>query len=774
MKLRQLAFAAAGFLLLAGCETRKEQIFYDDDPDAVSISAVVGCVHTKSSPLGTSEELRSFSFNDVICVQTPDLVAEYYKSTSVWKPTDRYYFRWHKDPVTFQAYYPVNKSSGYDKFAVRPNQYSLDNLVASDYMTGEAKDMYRENVQIVLHRRMAKIRIRVAGVEKGQKVQALKIGSYSVYKDGLPEGSASISPYIESASIPAGENGTIYTALVIPGPADAKTPFITMTYKGASLKINGIPHFEQGYAYDYTLTFSGSTFTLNEPEVSCWVEGLPKGDLPDTPGEGGGEIEDPEDPGQDPGDDPGDDPLPPAKVTEYFVTPSGAGDKSGSSWVNAMGMAEFRPLISSDYGTKTADQCAALDGVTFHFMEGSYCVTTDEKDRLKLHFGAYGKSCKVKILGGYDQTSTGTDLTKRDIRNNITKFTGDRNGNGKADSGDTGIFCLDAWVDVTFDGCHFAHSYGADRWKQKAFMVNTDVEGAIARVNLTNCKIYDICDFDDSDAKYEGGSAIWLCKNSVATLHNCEIYGCSGVSRGGALRSNDATSVFFVNNCAIHGNTLKDIWGNAVQISNGNFMMNNSTIAQNTGAGGALNGGGNWIVVNSTIINAHVSGNDARDMALRNESNISSNNAILMNSIVLFDGDKPGVFMNDQVDSPSKNLTSKGYNLYDTVGGCVSSFTTNAADKAGMSISGLGLTWNAAGYYTWNGNVDAFTKAKLADVESAVKTGCNKTVLTFSNIGIDYYNWLQSVGGGKNPLAYDQLGNARSATAMWPGAYEKH
>ena len=91
-----------------------------------------------------------------------------------------------------------------------------------------------------------------------------------------------------------------------------------------------------------------------------------------------------------------------------------------------------------------------------------------------------------------------------------------------------------------------------------------------------------------------------------------------------------------------------------------------------------------------------------------------------------------------------------------------------------MSISGLGLTWNAAGYYTWNGNVDAFIKAKLADVESAVKTGCNKTVLTFSNIGIDYYNWLQSVGGGKNPLAYDQLGNARSATAMWPGAYEKH
>lgn len=35
-------------------------------------------------------------------------------------------------------------------------------------------------------------------------------------------------------------------------------------------------------------------------------------------------------------------------------------------------------------------------------------------------------------------------------------------------------------------------------------------------------------------------------------------------------------------------------------------------------------------------------------------------------------------------------------------------------------------------------------------------------------------NSLQKVGGDKSPLAYDQKGNARNTSAMWPGAYEKH
>ena len=132
-------------------------------------------------------------------------------------------------------------------------------------------------------------------------------------------------------------------------------------------------------------------------------------------------------------------------------------------------------------------------------------------------------------------------------------------------------------------------------------------------------------------------------------------------------------------------------------------------------------------------------------------------------------GEKPGVYVNGE----DRQFASKGYNLYNSVAGN-GSFAADASDKAGVSVSGLGLTWNAAGYYIWNGSVAGFTKAKLSDIENAVKTGCNKAAGVFTNLGLDFYNWLQSLESGRNPLAYDQAGNARDAAAMWPGAYEKH
>ena len=761
MKLRYLIYASAALLMLSGCDTRKEQVYYESDPDAVKITAEISCPHVKSNPLAAGAELRSFSFNDVICVQTPDLSAEFYRSSKGWNPTDRYYFRWDKDPVTFQAYYPVNKSTAYDKFTIRQNQYSYENLVACDYMTGEAVDQYRQEVKIKLHRQMAKVRIRLAGVEEGQKVQAFKIGSYTLLADGKVDGSSMISPYVESASIPTGENGSIYTAIVLPGPASSKMTLVSATYKGSSLSVKGMPAFEPGFAYDYTLVINGTSMVLSEPEVTCWSEALPAGELPDQEeGEQPGE-------GDQPGDEP-EDPKPTVDPKARFVTPEGAGDKTGLSWDNAMGLDELRPLLGSDYGAKSADDCAALDGLTFHFMEGAYCMTSAEKDRMKLLFQNYNKVCRITFLGGYDSSSTGTDLTKRDIKANETKFTGDRNGNGKADEGDTGIFCLDAYAYITFDGCSFAHSYGRDTWKQKAFMVNTDVAGATVRVNLSNCKFYDNHDKADADAKYQGGSAVYLAKNSIAAIHNCQFISSASKSRGGALRAMDSTSVLFLNNCSLYENSITGEWGNAVQMTDGSLLMNNCTVAKNVGQGGALNGMGNWVIVNSTIINAHVVNNDARNMTIRCESK-ADHSAFLMNSIVLFDGDKPGIYVNGE----DRQLASKGNNLYNSVAGN-GVFATHSADKSGVSVSGLGLTWNAAGYYTWNGSVSGFTKAKLADIESAVKTGCNKAVGPFANIGLEFYNWLQSLESGKNPLAYDQAGNARDAAAMWPGAYEKH
>lgn len=771
MKLRYLLFAVAGVAMLAACETRKEPIIYADDADAVHISATIECQHTtKTSPLGTGDELRAFNINDVITVITPDLEAPYIKGGSKWNPKDLYYFRWFKEPVKFQAYYPSVSGAGMDKFILKSNQYSLPNLVACDYMTGETEPVFRQDVNIVMHRRMAKVTIKLQGVQEDQKVQAFKIGSYLKYEEGEPTGYTTVSPYVASTDIQAGADGTVYTAIVLPGPANTKNNFITLNYKGKAISLKGIPETEPGYAYEYDLIVGSSVLTLGDCKKSSWTENY---SISVTPGEGGTpEPDQPENPDQPEPDQPEnpdqptpDDPVtPPAVEKAYFVTVEGAGDKTGASWDNAMGLEQLRPMLGSDYGAKTVENCEALDGYTFYFKEGSYCMTSSEKDRMKLAFNAYAKPCRITFLGGYDESSTGTDLSKRDIQNNITKFTGDRNGNGKADSGDTGIFCLDAYAYLTFDGFTFAHSYGVATWKQKAFMLNTDAAGATTELSLNNCKFYDIYEYQGTDGKYHGGSAVWLGNSCTAKLNNCEMTGLSSKSRGGALRLCYASGTMFVNNCAVYGNKVDGDWGNGVQISNGNFYANNLTVAKNTGRGAALNGGGNQLIVNTTIVNSHVSGDANKDMALRNESNATTNTAILMNSIVLFDGDKPTIVIASGAD---RAMTSEGYNLYGNL--CtdpsvnLGTFNTSDKDKTSVTLSSLGMTWNAAGYYMWNGTVEGFTKAKLSDVENVVK-GTN----------LVFYNWLQEVGGGKNPLAYDQLGNARNTSAMWPGAYEKH
>ena len=101
-------------------------------------------------------------------------------------------------------------------------------------------------------------------------------------------------------------------------------------------------------------------------------------------------------------------------------------------------------------------------------------------------------------------------------------------------------------------------------------------------------------------------------------------------------------------------------------------------------------------------------------------------------------------------------------------------FSPHSYDVTGCTTASLGISWNTDGYYQWGGPASGFTKSTLAAVEQAVRNGCNRTAGPFSNIGLEFYNWLQSLQTGRNPLAFDQAGNPRNTSAMWPGAYEKH
>lgn len=608
-------------------------------------------------------------------------------------------------------------------------------------------------------------------------------------------------------------------------------------------------------------------------------------------------------------------------LKDVFVSPEGAGDKSGTSWDNAMDQAAFNKYINYDvHGSNyTKGECDAFNGTKIYFKEGKYTFLahSGSKDRFKLQFTNAGQPCYIEFYGGYAASSTGTDLTKRNVAQYVTKLTGDLNNNDQADRAeDQGIFCVDNWAFLTFDGITFTCAGGKNVggntiYRQGAFVANSDKD----KFSLTfkNCNFKDLIssDYADSNGYKKGcGSAIFAMKNGTInidncnfencighhvggciclsaatttlnvtnttfkncvsenthggaissgegapfTVKNCTFDSCSAYSQGGALYGNkaaivniegctftkcstvqtsggkgaaiamDATSspvanvkncvfdaceakdqgaavalqknavakldgcvvkncitrnrgafrlesesVLFLNNCAVYDCKTTGDWGAAMASSGGHFLINNCVFENNTvgNKGAILNGSGAWAIINSTITSATELASGNSNATIRWDSGKAS---LLMNSMFFYtgsqtDADDAAIYLT----SATNTMNNGGYNVYSSA----TNMAAAATDKVGSLPSAYGLTWNTD-HFIWNGLAADASKATLAEIEEALKTKVSYATGSFTNLGLDFYNWLQEIGGGKNPLAYDQKGNARNTAAMWPGAYEKN
>ena len=76
-------------------------------------------------------------------------------------------------------------------------------------------------------------------------------------------------------------------------------------------------------------------------------------------------------------------------ATDFFVTPEGAGDKSGSTWENAMGTAEFLTKLTWEGANKTADAHTAN---AFLFATGTYTFNST----------GFVFNSGLTLKGGYD------------------------------------------------------------------------------------------------------------------------------------------------------------------------------------------------------------------------------------------------------------------------------------------------------------------------------------------------------------------------------------
>lgn len=437
-------------------------------------------------------------------------------------------------------------------------------------------------------------------------------------------------------------------------------------------------------------------------------------------------------------DDLGDEDFGGNKETAIFVTPFGEGEMDGSSWENAYDADTFLGLLS--------DQ-TDLSKAKIYLSEGDYYMSSGS---------VFGPEIRKKIgavMGGYSIMSKGTDVTARDVVNHATVFSGDVNKNNRADEGDCGLLCVLGGTS-SFDGIIFRNGYINEKTasSQKSG-AGVFVDGdADTWVEFVNCRFED-CESAATTPSYAGGAAVYV-KAGQARLKACELTWCSGVSRGGALRCNNDKAILFLDQCSIHGNSVKYDWGSGLQLSSGTICVNNSTFCSNVvgwqGSGGTVNGGGAMLVLNSTIIS------DDTTAGIRCESD-SRNGSFFANNISLNTNGAPGFLLNGN----GKVAVSGGHNIFNKVAGELQSATTDVTYDA--DLKNFGSLENGA--YIWNNaKVSLATYATASELDGYARE-FSPVICPVAEIGKVFAEWCDG-------FAVDGRGKARNPEKLLPGAYD--
>lgn len=714
----------ATMLAFSSCEKEKELLSFGSDERAIRIIPEIASPYTKSNPITDGKETE-FNKGDMIALLCNDGHVTYKLTDKGWQTTDNYYLRWGSAPVSYSAFYPATeKSTTFGNFELQSSQRTADRLAAADYMTCTVEDAVKTSdgsLRLKMERQMTKVSFTLSGIEGSARVQGFRVWTSTGFTEGQPNSDRMyISPYIAAAEgAVSGQNGTTYTAIIVPSEADASKVFVTFNYKGKDIILTGVPELKKGFRYDMDINISGTIISIGSPSVAPWDEStlvIPGGDAEKVP------------------------------LLPYFVKPVVSGTGDGLSWENAMGMAEFLKMIRQKNGTQAeSDENADnVDDRDFYFIGGTYSV-----EDIKVEYSGYGSRVQFRVHGGYDPASKGTDVSSRNAE---TVFDG---------SGSKRFLTLGNQTEPTFDGITFAN-------------LKSNSEGCIllaaggsgdARVNFTNCTF--------RKCTGSGGqNPILMVRKGLAKLNNVTFDGCraEGGVRG-LIRLAQKESRVYLNACTFINNTFGGGgFGLLVHLNEfgGNVCMHNVTFAGNDngcGATGVVNGTGGMLIASSTIVASNA------NPAIRCESNPNSGSR-LVNSLIIQEQDKTAIDMS----SSGRKLKSLGGNVVVGSINVNNQYEASSNDDAfanRAAAAALKLEWNyGSRHYLWNGTT-TFTKFSLEQLRAAIKSYSNANtgklyagsteVYDGSKAGEDFLKWLDSIN------AFDSYKNS---SAVWPGAYQ--
>lgn len=318
-------------------------------------------------------------------------------------------------------------------------------------------------------------------------------------------------------------------------------------------------------------------------------------------------------------------------ATDYYVSVEGSGEKSGSSWENAIAFTEMCGKIN-EY----------KDGDVFYFQGGTYYVPA------KVPTVSKGYS----FIG----TTTGTP----------TVFSGDVNGDGVANEGDASSLLFiqlatkngDASKHFVLKNITFTGAY-VNQEKTSALRVDNsgwvDVQNCIFNKNISV--------YSNSKTNNYGGPACLL-ERSTVNFTDCKFINNESKGRGGAIKltSDDKPKGYTtLNRCLVSGNKASSL-GSAIFFNHGQELnIINSVITENeSGTEGEIGaifsiGAENKIARRITIINSTIAGNIGGAQVLdRNNADIR-----IANSIIVGTGTTPAISLQEK----PKQFLSAGYNI---------------------------------------------------------------------------------------------------------------
>lgn len=714
----------AAMLAFSSCEKDKELPSFDSDERAIRIIPEIASPYTKSNPVTDGKETE-FNNGDMIALLCNDGHVTYKLTDKGWKTTDNYYLRWGSAPVSYSAFYPATETSTtFGNFELQSSQRTTDRLAAADYMTCTVADAVKTSdgsLRLKMERQMAKVSFTLTGIEGSARVQGFRVWTSTGFTEGHPNTDRMyISPYIvASEGTVSGQNGTTYTAIVVPSEADDSKVFVTFNYKGKDITLTGVPELKKGFRYDMKINISETIISIGTPSVDPWDEStivIPGGDAEKVP------------------------------LLPYFVKPQACGTRDGHSWENAMGMTEFLNMIKQKNGSQSeSDENADnVDDRDFYFTGGTYSVS-----QVKVEYSGYGSRVKFRVHGGYDPASTGTDVSRKESE---TIFDG---------GGSNRFITFGNQTEPTFDGITFTNLKSGG---EGCIMLAAGGSGD-SRVNFTNCT------FKKCTAS-GGQNPIIMVRKGLAKLDNVIFDACraeNGVR--GLIRLVQKESRVYLNACTFVNNTFGGGgFGLLVHLNDvgGNVCLHNVTFAGNDsgcGATGAINGSGGMLIASSTIVASNA------NPAIRCESDPKSGSR-LINSLIIQEQDRTAIDMS----SSGRKLKSLGGNVI------VGSINANGQYEAAANddtfanraaAAALALSWNSGSkHYLWNGST-SLTKLTLEQLRTAIKSYSNTNtgklyagsaeVYDGSKAGEDFLGWLDSIN------AFGIYGNG---SAVWPGSYQ--